>query len=276
MKPISRAARMICGQWAGATEDMHDEVGTCRDGVGDDGEEVGDRGFVGVARDDLEPERLDDLGGLIALQQAVGVIAGDEGDLLHPALVAEDFVHDRRDLVARDHAEDRVLGRRRVERAVEGVRDVDRLVLLDDRTDRGRGRVHVRADDVADAFLAGQPFGAGDRELRIVAVVDRDDLDPVEFAVDLDAALGVVHLGGGEAGELVDEAPRGLRAAHNAELADLEDLALGTDACGRPDRGRQRERARSPKQRAAVRRHHLSLSLCVSLFRMQNAMLRMA
>src|SRR5256885_16837718 len=89
----------------------------------------------------------------------------------------------------------------------EGVRDVDGARLLDHGDDGRRRGVDVRPDDVLDPLLIREPFGAGDRHLGIVPVVDADHLDPVLLAADLPAALLVDELGRGLRAVAVDEPP---------------------------------------------------------------------
>ena len=222
---------------------QHDQVGVAADHVGHDREEVGGAGLVGVrVGDHGEAQLLGRLDALLALVERVGLVAGDEGDRLHAAIVHQVLVDDRPGLVAGDHAQDRIGRRRRVERLRERVGEVEGAVLLGHRAHAGRRRVDVRADDVLDAVLLRQPLGAGHGQLGIVLVVDRDDLDLVLLAADVDAALGVVHVGGRFGAVLVGQAPGRGRAAHHAEHADLQDL-LGS--------GRVRRQAPGSGQRCA-------------------------
>ncbi len=189
----------------------------------------------------MRPSFLAAVDALLALVERVGLVAGDERDRLHAAIVHQVLVDDRPGLVAGDHAQDRIARRRRVERLRERIGEVEGAVLLGDRAHAGGGRVDVRADDVLDPVLLRQALGAGHGQLGIVLVVDRDDLDLVLLAADVDAALGVVHVGGRFGAVLVGQAPGRRRAAHHAEHADLQHL-LGS--------GRVRRQAPGPRRPA--------------------------
>src|SRR5690348_2734285 len=114
--------------------------------------------------------------------------------------------------------------RRRIERFLKSVREVDCAGGLGNRLHACGSRIYVRADDVVDPLLFGQAFGTRNRQFGIVLIVNRHNFDLIFLASDLEPALLVVKLSRSFGTVLVDEPPGSSRTAHYSKNSYFQDF----------------------------------------------------